>query len=157
MKKLILIAALILIGMSTEMQAQAQTDADKMKAEIRESLQQWNAAAKSGDVNRCMAMFDTTPDILMVGSDSGEIFKGPIEMREWLTALMEHANFSWEMNRVDIDYFENTAWVFIDGKMVVSFDNGKSRKNPYRFTGILIKKEGAWKWRLFNGSIPKGE
>lgn len=41
--------------------------------------------------------------------------------------------------------------------MIVNFHKGGKKISPYRFTGILVKKKGAWKWRLFDGSVPKGE
>jgi len=60
------------------------------------------------------------------------------------------------MNRVDKDYNRNTAWVFMDGSMLVTIDKGKSSKFPYRFTGILVKVKNNWKWRLFDGAVPGG-
>ena len=78
-------------------------------------------------------------------------------MRAWLSAIFAHANFSWEMNTIDIDSNGKTAWVFVDGAMIVQWDSGHTKKTPYRFTGIMIKKNKVWKWRLFNGSIPRGE
>jgi hypothetical protein len=61
------------------------------------------------------------------------------------------------MNRIDIDCNGKTAWVFIDGKMIVDFHKGGRKVTPYRFTGIMVKKKGVWKWRLFDGSVPQSE
>ncbi len=136
---------------------QAQKNSERLKTEITQALSDWNTHAKNGDLEKFMALYDKSANIMMVGSDKGEIFKGKDEIRTWLTALLKHAGFSWEMNRIDIDGYKKTAWVFIDGFMIVKWDTGQSRKGPYRFTGIMVKKKGVWKWRLFNGSIPKGE
>ncbi|MEI7485417.1 MAG: nuclear transport factor 2 family protein [Ignavibacteriota bacterium] len=135
----------------------AQVLSDNVKGEITKTLELWNATAKNSDLEKFMTFFDDSENTLMVGSDSGEVFKGKEEIKGWLSQLFGFASFSWEMNRVDIDYNENTAWVFIDGKMVIESKSGKIRKAPYRFTGIMIKKGDVWKWRLFNGSSYKSE
>jgi ketosteroid isomerase-like protein len=127
------------------------------KDEIMCSLSEWNQAAKDKDLEKFMALFDNTPEIMLVSSDSGEVFKGKKKIEKWLRTLFGFASFYWEMNRIDIDHFENTAWVFVEGFMVVDNDRGSSGKTPYRFTGVMVKKNGAWKWRLFNGSVPEGE
>jgi hypothetical protein len=61
------------------------------------------------------------------------------------------------MDRIDIDYNENTAWVFVDGYIIIVANTGEKFKAPYRFTGILVKKDNNWKFRLFNGSNPGGK
>jgi ketosteroid isomerase-like protein len=158
MKKMFFIQGLFFIlctGLLTSLKA--QTSPATVKSEIMDALQLWNNAAKNANVEACMAQFDKTDDIILVGSDSGEIYKGKEEIRGWLTRLFKHAGFSWEMNRIDIDSHDNTAWVFMNGKMVVKWDSGQTRKTPYRFTGILVKENNVWKWRLFNGSNPRGE
>lgn len=77
---------------------------EKVKAEIRDALEIWNKTAKNADVERCLSLFDDGDQVMLIGSDIGEI-----------------------------------------------------KKTPYRFTGIMIRKSKDWKWRLFNGSIPRGE
>jgi ketosteroid isomerase-like protein len=159
--KLILIALICTLSFS---QNQAQTSkADKRKSdshtvnkEITAALITWNDAAKSRDIKQFMALYDTSPDIMIIGSDSGEVFKGREQIEKWATKLFRFASFSWDMKRIDIDSNENTAWVFMDGYMVVTNDKGNTRKFPYRFTGILVKVKNSWKWRLFNGSVPGG-
>ncbi|MEI6748240.1 MAG: nuclear transport factor 2 family protein [Bacteroidales bacterium] len=135
----------------------AQVKSDKVKNEITEALKLWNTATKNANTEELITLFDNSDNILVIGSDSGEIYKGKDHIKEWLNAIFKHNSFSWEMDRTDIDYNGNTAWVFIDGSMIVTNDKGNVRKTPYRFTGIMIKRNKEWKWRLFDGSIPKGE
>ena len=135
----------------------AQQSSEKVKREISKTLEIWNNAGKKADINQVMALFDTSANIILVGSDSGEIFIGKNQAKEWLTQLFSFGSFSWEMSRIDIDNNGKTAWVFVDGKMIVNFHKGGKKITPYRFTGIMVKKKGEWKWRLFDGSVPKGE
>jgi ketosteroid isomerase-like protein len=135
----------------------AQTSSGKVQDEIKEALNIWNAACKNANLDQVMTMFDNSADIMVAGSADGEISKGKDEIRDWLGQLFGFAGFSWEMNRTDIDCNGKTAWVFMDGKMIVDFHKGGKKVTPYRFTGIMVKKNGVWKWRLFNGSVPQSE
>ena len=158
MKKNILLQLILVILFSLVFNSlSAQTSSERVKNEIREMLTQWNIAAKSANVEQAVSLFDSSENIMLVGSDSGEIFKGKDQIKGWLTLLFKHNSFYWEMDRIDIDNNNETAWVFMDGSMIVANDKGKSFKRPYRFTGIMVKKENIWKWRLFDGSIPKQE
>lgn len=144
------IVLLFALGCATPRAVPAQAQVD---AEVRRALEQFNAAAATGDVKACLALFEDRADILMVGSDKGEVFKGPAAMEGWLGALMRGNRFSWEMDRVDISHHGDTAWAFVEGRMVVKDPAGKLRfKAPYRFSAVLVRRGQGWAWRLFHGS-----
>jgi ketosteroid isomerase-like protein len=131
---------------------------DAVQAEIRSALQRWNDDAGRGDLTAFMSRFDDAADILLVGSDKGEVFKGRAQIEGWLGKLMAKNRFSWQMDRVDIGASGDTAWVFVDGAMIVRNAAGKVLvTTPYRFTGVLVKRGDGWAWRLFDGSVPAGE
>ena len=132
--------------------------AEGVEAEVRRALGQFNDAAAAGDVKGCLTLFEDRADILLVGSDKGEVFKGPAAMEGWLTALLRNNRFSWEMDRVDISHHGDTAWAFVEGRMVVKDPTGKLRfKAPYRFSAVLVRRGDGWAWRLFHGSAPGKE
>jgi ketosteroid isomerase-like protein len=135
----------------------AQSQKSNTSTEIRKSLQLWNETAKKRDINAFMNLFDSSSNIILAGSDSGEIFKGRVQIMQWVSALLEHHSFEWDMKQIEIDNYENCAWIFMDGSMIITNDKGEQNKTPYRFTGVLIKRGDTWKWRLFNGSIPRSE
>jgi ketosteroid isomerase-like protein len=135
----------------------AQKSDDKVKNEITKALDIWNTACKSADVNQVMSLLDNSEDIMVIGSAGGEINKGKDQVKAWASQIFGFAGFSWEMNRIDIDSNGKTAWVFMDGKMIVDFHKGGQKVTPYRFTGIMVKKKGVWKWRIFDGSVPQQE
>ena len=135
----------------------AQTSPDPKRAEIQEALNTWNTRAKAANTDAFMDLFDNTAGVMLVGSDSGEIFKGKEQISNWVGGLFKNNSFEWEMNQVEIDYYQNTAWVFVGGAMIVTNKKGNKNRTPYRFTGIMVKTAQGWKWRLFNGSIPRGE
>jgi hypothetical protein len=150
------ILVIILISLSVS-SLYAQKGSIKEEKEITAALELWNKTSGEAKIDQMMSLFDNSDNIMGIGSANGEIFKGRDQIRNWLTQLYGFAGFSWEMNRVDIDSNGNTAWIFVDGSMVLKFHNGGTKKAPYRFSGILVKKKGVWKWRLFNGSVPQQE
>ncbi len=156
-KKILLQTLFVILFSITVNSLSAQKSSEKIKNEITNAMKTWNAATKSANVDQCMALFDDSENIMLIGSDNGEINKGKEQTKEWLTQLFGFASFSWEMDSINIDLNGKTAWVFVEGTMIVEFKKGGIKRTPYRFTGILIKKKGEWKWRLFNGSIPRGE
>ena len=152
MRKAFSLTAIAVISFTQLIYAQ-KNDTEK---EIRTILQSWNNAAKNRDSTTIMNMFDKAEDIMLVGSDSGEIFKGRHDVKQFVSLLFSQYSFSWDMQRIDISFNDNTAWAFTDGNMIVT-DNSGAFVTPYRFTAIFVKRTDGWKWRLYNGSIPKGE
>ena len=104
MKKITLFLFLLAVYSLTCGSVTAQKSSEKIKAEIMETLKQWNNAGKNANLDQIMALYDNTDNIFMAGSDSGEIFKGKDQIKGWLALLLKNNSFSWEMNRIDIDY-----------------------------------------------------
>lgn len=166
MKKILqtIVVITILISLLHSLPVQAQSKkSDKQKAskeatkkEILSALELWNTSCKSRNIAQTIELFDKSPDIIVIGSDSGEVFKAKDQIEKWMKMLFAHRSFSWDMSRVDIDTNGNTAWVFMDGFMIVTNDKGKSARFPYRFSAVLVKVKNDWKWRMFDGAIPGG-
>jgi ketosteroid isomerase-like protein len=151
------VAAVLLVGCAST-RPSPTPPSDAVHAQITSALQRWNDDAGSGDLAAFMSQFDDAADILLVGSDKGEVFKGRAQIEGWLGKLMKKNRFSWQMDRVDISASADTAWVFVDGAMIVKNDAGKVLvTTPYRFSGVLVRRGEGWAWRLFNGSVPAGE
>jgi ketosteroid isomerase-like protein len=130
-----------------------------VKTEIQKAIDGFSETSGRGDLAGVLAKFDDQADILLVGSDTGEIYKGRAAMEVWLGSLYKSSGFSWQMDRVDISHNGNTAWAFVEGKMkVTNKSTGKLRfSNPYRFSVVFVRKENHWVLRLFHGSAPGKE
>lgn len=131
--------------------------AQDYKTEIKKVLDTWNEIGMKRDVNAFMNAFDNSDDIILVGSDSAEISSGRTEIKQFIGSLFAQFSFQWDYQSLTITGNENTAWAFTDGHMSVTDNNGKVLVTPYRFTAIFVKRGKEWKWKLYNGSIPKGE
>ncbi|RZK11520.1 MAG: hypothetical protein EOO46_06455 [Flavobacterium sp.] len=130
---------------------------DKTTIDVENALKEWNQTAKEANLKKFMNLFDDNSKTLIVGSDKGEIFEGKKSIEEWLGKLFKSNSFEWEMQRINIDHSGKTAWVFVNGFMIVTSQNGEKHRTPYRFTGVLVKVKNDWKWRLFDGSVPESE
>lgn len=87
-----------------------------------------------------MLLFDNSENIMLIGSNKGEIWKGKDQNKGHLDSIFLQESVSWEMTRIDIDGNNNTAWVSVDGSIIISYKKGETIKAPYRFTGIMVKK-----------------
>ncbi|MEI6575802.1 MAG: nuclear transport factor 2 family protein [Bacteroidota bacterium] len=137
--------------------ASAQNSSGSVKNEISEALKLFNNAAKNANTDEMLSLFDDSENVMFIGSDSAEIWKGKEQIKGHLNSIFSNESVSLDMNRIDIDFNANTAWVFVDGAIVISLKTGEKIKAPYRFSGVLVKKANLWKWRLFNGSNPGGK
>lgn len=149
-KSLLLLSAIMVFGFCNSF-------AQDYKLEIKKVLDTWNAVAKKRDINAFMNQFDNSDDIILVGSDSAEIYKGREGIKQFISNLFSQFSFQWDLQSLTITSNENTAWAFTDGHMTVTDNNGKVLVTPYRFTAIFVKRGNEWKWKLYNGSIPKDE
>jgi ketosteroid isomerase-like protein len=126
--------------------------------EIREGFYQINEVLATKDLETVMSMYDDSEDIVVIGSDSGEVFIGRDRVKVFMKMIVSMPFvFSFEMDTPTIHHHQNIAWVFSDGKMVHTRSSGKVSKVPYRITAVLVKKGNKWKWKMFSGSIPRSE
>jgi len=127
-------------------------------AAIRKCLGRMNEVMATKDLQKIMSIFEDSDEIMLVGSDSGEVFVGREQVKGFVKFLVGLPFiFSFEMKPLWINHDQNTAWVFVDGKMVHTKSNGQVSKFPYRITAVMVKKGDEWKWKVFSGSVPRGE
>jgi len=140
-------------------QALPPSSSDAVQSEVRAALDQFSGTSGRGDLAGVLALFDEKADIMVVGSDKGEVFKGRAAIESWLSRLYKSNGFSWNMDRVEISHGGDTAWAFVEGKMNVADKTTGSLlfSKPYRFSAVLVKRGDRWVWRLFHGSAPGKE
>ncbi|HTJ58293.1 MAG TPA: nuclear transport factor 2 family protein [Devosiaceae bacterium] len=95
------------------------------------------------------------PDALLVGSEPGEIARGRQEIAALFGDIFRTGrSVWWEWHTVDSQRSRDGAWLFAEG-LVVLASSGVENRLPYRLSGALVERNGAWKWQLFHGSEPK--
>ena len=123
---------------------------------IKQTLLDWNKAVMTKNVEMATSIFDNNAKVIFAGSEENEIFKGISEIRHSIEDFFSKPlSLSWEFTNMTIDQNKETAWVFVDGTATLKRNNGSTETTPYRITVVMVKKGTAWKWRLFNGSVPE--
>ena len=152
MKKGILLS--LVLSLSIPVLVSAQSETEKVKKEISKTLESFYSAAQKASTEEIISLFDTSPNIMFIGGDSAEIWKGADKIRGHLNSMFPDVKVTLLMERTDIDYNQNTAWVFADGRIIITPPEGEPMKAPYRFMAILVKKANFWKFTIYNGQNP---
>jgi ketosteroid isomerase-like protein len=129
-----------------------QSDADTRSA-MREVLERFFRLVSTRDM-RVLAEFAPGNDVLLVGSDAGEIATGPQEIEAFFRRIFAATStFSWKARRIHVSQAGDIAWFFADGQMTVESAEGQEER-PYRIAGVLERIGDQWLWRQYHGSEP---
>jgi ketosteroid isomerase-like protein len=127
-------------------------------AAIRRCLERLNEVTAYRNLDSAMSIWDGGEDISLIGSDSGEVYIGRANVIKFFKMINRFSfTFSFDLDQVRIDHEGGIAWVFVDGKMVHHRSDGRLSKVPYRITAVMVKRGAEWRWKVFSGSIPRGE
>jgi ketosteroid isomerase-like protein len=129
-----------------------QSEADTRSA-VREVLERFFHLVSTRDM-RVLAEFAPGDDVLLVGSDAGEIATGPQEIEAFFTRIFAATStFSWRSRCLTVSQAGDMAWFFADGQMTVENAEGQEER-PYRIAGVLERIGDQWLWRQYHGSEP---
>ena len=128
------------------MQADAQT-----REEILWALGEFRAAVSQRRLEGVLTLFAPDADITVIGSSTGEVARGPMEIRAFLERIFDGVQaVSWEWDDVSISAAGDVAWLWLEGALCL---DGRSER-PYRISGVLERRQDRWLWSLFHGSEP---
>lgn len=119
---------------------------------VRQALAALDEALDRGDLSAVLEL--CTEDVVFIGSGEGEeaIGRSAIApMFESLRPRVEEFSVSWESIAVDV--LGHVALLLADGpaKLITS---GRETQFRYRLTGVLVRRDGRWLWRVYHGSEP---
>jgi ketosteroid isomerase-like protein len=124
-----------------------------MRSAVRAVLKRFFHLVSTRDM-RMRAEFAPGDDVLLVGSDAGEIATGPQEIEAFFTRIFARAStFSWKARCIEVSQAGDIAWFFAEGLMIVESAEGQE-KAPYRISGVLERIGDQWLWRQYHGSNP---
>jgi len=95
-------------------------------------------------------------DCMLVGSAVDEVCVGREAISEHLKhyyAMPLRVGFSWRRTLAE-RVGDQAAWLWSDGEVVLTGDDGKITRSPYRLTCLFTRRGRAWRIRLFSGSEP---
>src|SRR5215212_6746156 len=116
------------------------------------ALGEFRAAVSERRLEGVLSLFAPDADATLIGSSTGEIARGPVELRAFLERTFTSAAhaISWEWDDVSISAAGDVAWLWLEGALVL---DGRSAV-AYRISGVLERRQGRWLWSLFHGSEP---
>lgn len=126
-----------------------------VKGEIKTVLDKMARAFVTKDVALYMSLYDSEPDLVIYGSQKGE--KWTI-LRDFKEAVVHN----WEMapsvkvkytnQRIEVHSSGDAAWFATEISFNMEMD-GKPVEIGGRLTGVLVKKNGDWKFRQTHYSM----
>ncbi len=129
-----------------------RSDAE-VRSQVRKVLERFNDLVSTQNL-QVLAEFAPGDEVLLVGSDAGEVATGRQELEAFFARIFARdTTFSWEWDRIDVSHAGDLAWFFADGRVVLSTAK-EQRRAPYRITGVLERHGERWLWRQYHGSEP---
>jgi ketosteroid isomerase-like protein len=129
-----------------------RSDAE-VRSQVREVLERFDDLVSTQNL-QVLAEFAPGDEVLLVGSDAGEVATGRQELEAFFARIFARdTTFSWEWDRIDVSHAGDLAWFFADGRVVLSTAK-EQRRAPYRITGVLERHGERWLWRQYHGSEP---
>lgn len=128
-------------------------DKAEVRREVGSALQRLGMLVSRKDPN-VIGEFAADAEVLLVGSENGEVVEGTAALRDFFTRVFRApANVGWEWRKVRISSCADVAWLFAEGEVVIVAD-ARPQRRPYRLTGVLQRHGRKWLWRHFHGSEP---
>jgi ketosteroid isomerase-like protein len=125
----------------------------EIHSQVHQVLERFNELVSTKNP-QVLDEFAPGDDVLLIGSDAGEVARGRRELQAFFTRIFARENtFSWEWDHLDVSHSGNIAWFFAEGRAVLTTAQ-KQRKAPYRISGILERPGARWLWRQYHGSEP---
>ncbi len=155
MNKTLIILSTILTLTTCSVKQERNDSPNDTKSIIQKNLLEFAAYAKAKNSNSMLSMFDSSDDIMLIGSDSSEVKHGHEEIRDLLQrTLSKPYIINWDFNNAEIFTSNQVAWAFVNSSVMLQNENGSEIRIPYRLTTVWIKSGENWKLKFFNGSIP---
>ena len=108
------------------------------------------------DVDSVTELFADDPDVLLIGTGADERWVGKSEVRRQFArnfAEAQRTRFEWVSRHVAAA--GDAAWVAADAVVHVTV-GGQERSIPIRFTVVLERQDGAWRWLHRHASVAAG-
>jgi hypothetical protein len=142
-----------------------------VRSQVHEVLERFNHLVSTRDP-QVLAEFAPGDEVLLVGSDAGEVAAGRGEIEAFFTRVFARpVTFSWQWDRLEAwhpgalspsgdkssggDRAQacDVVWFFAEGWVILSTAE-QQRRTPYRVSGVIERHGERWLWRQYHGSEP---
>ncbi|MHA1112426.1 MAG: nuclear transport factor 2 family protein [Promethearchaeota archaeon] len=128
---------------------------EEVKREIESVLDSMVKAFATKDVELYMSLYDSNPDLVIYGSQSGEKWTILKDFKEAVVhnwQMVKGVDVKYTYQRIEVHASGDVAWFATE----LSFNlemNGQQVSIPGRLTGVLGKKDDKWKFKQTHYSM----
>jgi ketosteroid isomerase-like protein len=134
------------------MKADAQTEAE-IKALVEDV---WKEYARK-DIDACLGLWTSDPDLVAIGTGADELRLGPEELRRGLRRDFEQAeNIEITTEWLRISAAGNVAWSAANVRLTATV-SGDTATLLCRLTNVYEKRNGTWRIMQLHLSLPAEE
>ena len=128
---------------------------EDVKSEIKSVLDNMAKAFVTKDVELYMSLYDSEPDLIIYGSQSGEKWTVLRDFKEAVVhnwQMVDEVKVKYTNQRIKVHSSEDVAWVATEISFGLDMD-GNPVEITGRLTGVLVKKSNKWKFRQTHYSM----
>lgn len=126
-------------------------DSDRRLAALHETIERLSERRFAKDIG---IADEFEPDAIGAGSEAADLFSGADGVRQhFATNMAKPHTVRWVWDLLETRIEGDTGWFFAQGNAIVGL-RGVDTPVPFRFSGVLSWRDGAWRWRLLHGSEP---
>ena len=122
--------------------------------DVRRALADLDSAFARKDFDGVLEL--CADDVVFIGSGNGEEAVGRSAigpMFATLEAQIEELEFSLQWDEVEVDVLGDLALLRACGRAKLATQE-RDATFRYRLTGVLVRSNGRWLWRVYHGSEP---
>lgn len=141
-------------------------DADPFKEELKAVLNQHDEAINTQDIKALMAFYADDPGVVLMGTGSGEFWKGKPAIEEFYKQFFQDfkaGTLKHECPEASSGREGDVAWLVASCNMQDAAPDGQAREYLLNVSGVLKKEKAGWKFQtlhfsnLTGGDMPPSE
>jgi hypothetical protein len=121
------------------------------RAEVWRTVEVFFDHMAAGRLDDVLTAFAPDDDVALYGSEASEAFVGRSAIADFLRRLFARGygpRFTFRKHQIACG--GDAAWFVAEAEVHA----GDLCIAPYRVSGVLVRQNGRWQWKLFNGSEP---
>ncbi|HVP35892.1 MAG TPA: nuclear transport factor 2 family protein [Terriglobales bacterium] len=155
-KRIILIFIFFLSLLSVSCVKKREIKIESEQAVLENTIKEFVLAVESADRDKVLSFYAKTPDITVVGTGE-EYFSGYSNVenfyKDFISNISQWKKRNFALSELQVKFVDGIAW--FSSRLTLSYEpaekpKGKSKikslEKKARFTGVLIKEEGNWKF-----------
>lgn len=126
------------------------------KTLVEKTIREYVLALESADKEKALNFYIKSPNIVLIGTGDEYLigYEAVERYYEDLTLLLSKwQNKDFVLSALDVKILDGVAWFSSRLKFNYEIDN-RPVEEDIRFTGVLIKEEGSWKFVQIHKSLP---